>query len=179
MSESATDPLETTDPSQPAMDQILQDNIKTPRRWMGLRLAQTAGLVQDALEMTAFARQKEREAWELQKSILGIPLTNAAKSTNEQQPSGDEVGNINVGDTHYHLSSTAQQANAMGSDGKATTTSKPSTLGTVAKWGAIAATVAGSGIGGSLLTAYLLKPAAPAVQDPTAYTNDGEIFEIK
>lgn len=86
---------------------------------------------------------------------------------------GEEMG-VNIGNkaVHYHMASTNTTASA-------TDNSKPSTLGTVAKWGAIAATVAGSGIGGSLLTAYLLKPAAPAVQDPTAYTNDGEIFEIK
>lgn len=95
----------------------------------------------------------------------------SAPGTSAAEDMGVSIGNKVI---NYHMASTAT------STPTTTTTSTPvSKVGNVAKWAAIAAALAGSGAAGAGLTAYLLKPEVPAVVDPTAYTNDGEIFEIK
>lgn len=103
-------------------------------------------------------------------------LAEQAKTGNfSSDPAAEDMG-VSIGNKviNYHMASTAT------STPTTTTTSTPvSKVGNVAKWAAIAAALAGSGAAGAGLTAYLLKPEVPAVVDPTAYTNDGEIFEIK
>lgn len=119
-------------------EEVIHDNLKTPRRWLGLRMAQSAGLVSDALQMAAQNRKQLREAWEYQKASLGMGSTNAATTA---QTEDEDVGNIVVGDqqtTVYNMAA-AQ---------------KSGTLGKFAKAAALGAAILGAGGIGSIATMY-------------------------
>lgn len=137
-------------------DAVVQDNLKTPRRFLGLRLAQTAGFVQDAIQLAAQNRQQLRETWEHQKALLGM------ESTKEQQTAnGDDVGDIVVGDQQTTVYNMAPEQ-------------KPTTLGKFAKAAMLGAALLGAGGFGAVATAWMCglfdkpKPvqAPPAIEFP-------------
>lgn len=105
-----------------------------------------------------------------QASVLKLAEQAKTGKFDSDPAAGDDMG-VSIGNkaVHYHMASTNTSS---------TDSSKPSTLGTVGKYAALAALMAGSGIGGSALYDWL-NQAPAVVPDPTAYTNDGEIFEIK
>lgn len=158
--------MSTAEPELPPEVKAALDETPEPwreefmREWLQVKLGMEGFMLDKVQQQHAATMDLAKQARE---GTLGKPSTATAAA-------GDDVG-VSIGNKaiHYHMASTNTTASA-------TDNSKPSTLGTVAKWGAIAATLAGTGIGSSLLTAYLVKPAPPA---ESAYENDGEIFEIK
>lgn len=130
-------------------DQVLQDNLKTPRHFLRLRLAETALGVADVAKQFALGQQRDRETWEHHKATLGM------KSTNEPTD-GDEV-QLTVGDTHTenHIYNNQPQT----------------TLGKFARAATLGAAILGAGGIGSALTLWACgafekkEPAAPVEID--------------
>ena len=91
-------------------DKVLQDNLETPRRFLGLRLAQTAGLVDDALELLDFDRRRQRETWELTKQCLPGGAGQAVDEAEDDMPGGRS---IIVGDVTIYSDRSAEIAQSL------------------------------------------------------------------
>lgn len=146
--------VQSPDPTQPAnwKEEFEQQWLQTKLGYEGFMLDKT---------------QKQQAAV--------MKLAEQAKTGKfDSDPATAEDMGVSIGNKviNYHMASTATNAQTTATDN-----SKPSTLGTVGKYAAIAALMAGSGIGGSALYAWMNQ--SPAVPDASAYENDGEIFEIK
>lgn len=106
-----------------------------------------------------------------------------------QQEEGDDLGDILVtGDITINGGGDSQDATkllevlkgkAVNQVSGAESEDKPSPLGTIGKYAALAALVAGSGAGGAGLAAYFLQQAPQVVQQGKQYLNGGETFDVK
>ncbi len=174
------------------MDQVLQDNKKTPRQFLAIRLAQDAGLLGDSLEMAAFDRLKQRQAWEYTKSVMHFPESAAAVAEDES------MATVTIGDTYNVIGQQPAQQTAAPVQAPAPTiipitptpastgavaptpiplpTSAASGLGTAAKVAlAGAALVAAGGLGASGPVIYNAIKTAPAVIPAVAPVDPGAV----
>ena len=163
----------------------------SPTQELAKRAAEAGGglaAAAKALGLQDHQRLLRDSARRVRESHRGMAKAAGMEDTLEAAGAGDDLGDILVtGDINIH-GSQGQDATKLlevlkgkavsQSDTPTKTSDKPSALGTAGKYAALAALMAGSGIGGSALYAWLNQTPAVA-PDQTAYTNDGEIFEIK
>lgn len=151
-------------------DAIVQDNLETPKRFLGIRMAERAGMVAAALRREMSGQVKDAEAWEFTKKMSGMASTNEQKPTSG--PQGEEM-QVTVGDQQTTVYNMAQEQ-------------KSGTLGKFAKAAMLGAALLGSGGVGAAATMWACglfnkpkaEPAPQVVVEAPAFDPDGYGLKI-
>jgi hypothetical protein len=172
------------------LDPVLQDNLETPRRYLGIRLAQSAGLVDDALDMLDFAREKERDVWRMTKKVL------IGEEGEQQEPEMGGRRTIIVGDVTISADQSSRRGQQPKPSAESPTPPAPTPTPTPAPAPSVIekikevvadtpawkkALVVGGLVGGPIagvLTGYALAPDAPETPAPVIQQVDPNEFDI-
>jgi hypothetical protein len=166
------------------LDPVMADNIETPRRYLGLRQAQRAILVDDSDQMLEFNRKQIKQTWEYTKSLLPGYVPPAAGSEEEGDMGGRQ---LIVGDVTNHIYNTSSGKNGAAAKPEATPVSKVtepiaravSAVKEAPSWmvpAVLAGLIGGPLVGG--LVGYAMAPNATPAQAVDTDTDTNSVLEL-